>query len=52
MNELVRNGEVKDPVAFSRDNLDSGSIANPVMETEDMKDGSDAIADWPFIKLC
>ena len=49
VNELVRNGEVEGPVAFSRDNLDSGSIANPVMETEDMKDGSDTIADWPFI---
>ena len=49
VNELVRSGEVRGPVAFSRDNLDSGSIANPVMETEDMKDGSDAIADWPFI---
>ena len=49
VNELIRSGEVRGPVAFSRDNLDSGSIANPAMETEDMKDGSDAIADWPFI---
>ena len=49
VNELIAKGEVKGPVAFSRDNLDSGAIANPAMETEDMKDGSDAIADWPFI---
>ena len=48
-NDLIAKGEVKGPVAFSRDNLDSGAIANPAMETEDMKDGSDAIADWPFI---
>jgi len=48
-NALVRSGEVSGPVAFSRDNLDPGSIANPSMETENMKDGSDAIADWPFI---
>ena len=48
-NELVRKGEVSGPVAFSRDNLDSGAIANPAMETENMQDGSDAIADWPFI---
>ena len=49
VNALISKGEVKGPVAFSRDNLDSGAIANPAMETEDMKDGSDAIADWPFI---
>ena len=48
-NELIRRGEVSGPVAFSRDNLDPGAIANPAMETENMKDGSDAIADWPFI---
>ena len=49
VNALIRQGEVSGPVAFSRDNLDPGSIANPSMETENMKDGSDAIADWPFI---
>ena len=49
VNELIGKGEVSGPVAFSRDNLDSGAIANPAMETEAMKDGSDAIADWPFI---
>ncbi|WP_375458576.1 urocanate hydratase [uncultured Enterovirga sp.] len=48
-NELVRAGEVSGPVAFSRDNLDCGSIANPAFETEDMRDGSDAISDWPYI---
>ena len=48
-NELIQRGEVSGPVAFSRDNLDPGAIANPAMETENMKDGSDAIADWPFI---
>ena len=49
VNELIKKGEVIGPVAFSRDNLDVGSIANPAMETENMKDGSDAIADWPFL---
>jgi urocanate hydratase len=48
-NALVRNGELKGPVAFSRDNLDCGSIANPAFETEDMIDGSDAISDWPYL---
>ena len=49
VNGLIKSGEISGPVAFSRDNLDVGSIANPTMETEDMKDGSDAIADWPFL---
>ncbi|PDS60015.1 urocanate hydratase [Rhizobium anhuiense] len=48
-NALVRNGELKGPIAFSRDNLDCGSIANPAFETEDMIDGSDAISDWPYL---
>ncbi len=48
-NALVRDGELKGPVAFSRDNLDCGSIANPAFETEDMIDGSDAISDWPYL---
>jgi urocanate hydratase len=48
-NELVRNGELAGPVAFSRDNLDCGSIANPAFETEGMIDGSDAISDWPYL---
>lgn len=49
VNALVRSGELKGPVAFSRDNLDTGSIANPAFETENMLDGSDAISDWPYL---
>jgi urocanate hydratase len=49
VNELVRQGDLEGPVAFARDNLDSGSIANPLSETEDMKDGSDKVADWPYL---
>lgn len=49
VNELVRNGELKGPVAFSRDNLDSGSIVNPTFESERMLDGSDLISDWPYL---
>jgi urocanate hydratase len=48
-NELVASGEIAGPVAFSRDNLDSGSIANPSFETEGMRDGSDRISDWPYL---
>ncbi len=49
VNELIRTGEVKGPVAFSRDNLDSGSIINPTFESENMPDGSDFISDWPYL---
>ena len=49
MNELVRNGELQAPVAIGRDHLDTGSVASPFRETEKMKDGSDAIADWPIL---
>lgn len=49
VNDLIRNGEVVGPIAFARDNLDSGAISNPSLETEDMRDGSDSIADWPFL---
>jgi urocanate hydratase len=49
VNELIKKGEVKGPVAFSRDNLDSGSIVNPTFESEDMKDGGDLISDWPML---
>ncbi|WP_158903492.1 urocanate hydratase [Burkholderia sp. L27(2015)] len=49
VNALVRMGEVQGPIAFSRDNLDCGSIANPAFETEKMRDGSDAISDWPYL---
>jgi len=48
MNEMVRNKEIG-PVAITRDHLDSGSVASPYRETEGMKDGSDAIADWPLL---
>ena len=48
-NELVRRGELRAPVVIGRDHLDSGSVASPYRETEGMKDGSDAIADWPIL---
>jgi len=48
-NELVRSGKVKAPIVIGRDHLDSGSVASPNRETEGMKDGSDAIADWPVL---
>ncbi|MBI5762100.1 MAG: urocanate hydratase [Planctomycetes bacterium] len=48
-NELVRNGKVKAPIVIGRDHLDCGSVASPNRETEAMKDGSDAIADWPIL---
>jgi urocanate hydratase len=48
-NELVRNGDVKAPIVIGRDHLDSGSVASPNRETESMKDGSDAVADWPLL---
>jgi len=49
INELVRSGEVRAPVVIGRDHLDSGSVASPFRETEAMRDGSDAIADWPIL---
>ncbi len=49
INELVRSGRVSAPVAIGRDHLDSGSVASPYRETEAMRDGSDAIADWPIL---
>jgi urocanate hydratase len=48
-NELVRTGEVSAPIVIGRDHLDTGSVASPYRETEAMKDGSDAIADWPIL---
>jgi urocanate hydratase len=48
-NELVRSGRVKAPLVIGRDHLDCGSVASPNRETEAMKDGSDAIADWPIL---
>jgi urocanate hydratase len=49
INDLVRRGELKAPIAIGRDHLDTGSVASPFRETEGMKDGSDAIADWPIL---
>ena len=49
INELVRSGRVSAPVVIGRDHLDSGSVASPYRETEAMRDGSDAIADWPVL---
>lgn len=48
-NEMVRNGELSGPIVIGRDHLDCGSVASPNRETEGMKDGSDAIADWPVL---
>ena len=48
-NEMVRSGELTAPIVIGRDHLDSGSVASPYRETEDMLDGSDAIADWPLL---
>ncbi len=48
-NQMVRDGEVSAPIVIGRDHLDSGSVASPYRETEDMADGSDAIADWPIL---
>ncbi len=49
INRLVRGGELKAPVVIGRDHLDAGSVASPFRETENMRDGSDAIADWPLL---
>jgi urocanate hydratase len=49
MNELVRRGDLKAPVAIGRDHLDTGSVASPFRETEAMKDGTDAVADWAIL---
>ena len=48
-NDMVRSGELKAPVVIGRDHLDSGSVASPNRETEAMKDGSDAVSDWPLL---
>jgi urocanate hydratase len=48
-NEMVRSGEVSAPIVIGRDHLDSGSVASPNRETEAMKDGSDAVSDWPLL---
>src|SRR5688572_3191364 len=48
-NDLVRSGRLKGPIVIGRDHLDSGSVASPNRENEAMKDGSDAVADWPLL---
>ena len=48
-NDMVRSGELKAPIVIGRDHLDSGSVASPNRETESMKDGSDAVSDWPML---
>ena len=48
-NDMVRKGELKAPLVIGRDHLDAGSVASPYRETEAMRDGSDAIADWPIL---
>ncbi|MCR9204663.1 MAG: urocanate hydratase [Halobacteriovoraceae bacterium] len=50
-NKLVRDGKVKAPIVIGRDHLDCGSVASPNRETESMKDGSDAISDWPILNM-
>ncbi len=48
-NEMVRSGELEAPIVIGRDHLDSGSVASPNRETEGMRDGSDAVSDWPLL---
>ncbi len=48
-NELVRSGDIKGPIVIGRDHLDTGSVASPYRETEGMRDGTDAVADWPIL---
>jgi urocanate hydratase len=48
-NEMVRSGELSAPIVIGRDHLDSGSVASPNRETESMRDGSDAVSDWPLL---
>ena len=49
MNDLVASGEIGAPIVIGRDHLDTGSVASPYRETEGMKDGTDAVADWPVL---
>jgi urocanate hydratase len=49
INDLVKRRELKAPIAIGRDHLDTGSVASPFRETEGMRDGSDAVADWPIL---
>jgi urocanate hydratase len=50
-NEMVRTGELKAPIVIGRDHLDAGSVASPNRETESMRDGTDAVSDWPLLNL-
>jgi urocanate hydratase len=50
-NQLVKDGKLQAPVVIGRDHLDCGSVASPYRETEGMKDGSDAVSDWPLLNL-
>ena len=49
INDMVKTGKISAPIVIGRDHLDTGSVASPYRETEGMKDGSDAIADWPIL---
>ncbi|HEX3534364.1 MAG TPA: urocanate hydratase, partial [Gemmatimonadaceae bacterium] len=49
INDLVASGEISAPIAIGRDHLDTGSVASPFRETEGMRDGTDAVADWPLL---
>jgi urocanate hydratase len=49
INQQIKKGKISAPIVIGRDHLDCGSVASPYRETEDMKDGSDAIADWPLL---
>src|SRR3954466_7874421 len=49
INDMVAKGEVSAPIVIGRDHLDAGSVASPNRETENMKDGSDAVSDWPIL---
>ena len=49
MNDLVASGEITAPIVIGRDHLDTGSVASPYRETEGMRDGTDAVADWPVL---
>ena len=49
INDMVANGELDAPIVIGRDHLDAGSVASPNRETENMKDGSDSVADWPIL---
>ena len=49
LNDLVASGELSAPIVIGRDHLDTGSVASPFRETEAMKDGSDAVSDWPIL---